>query len=123
MTSARAFLLSPSPDEARTRGRADTLRCLDGAEVFGVAPEGVDLERADATDARQAAALCVAVTADRLLAREQDERAAAEHYAREHRRDERRAADALADLYGALVVALRRAATLARLDLPETNDP
>ena len=119
----RAFLLSPSRHESRARGRADVLRCLDAADALGVPPEAIDHERADADDARQAAALCVAVTADRLLARAQDERAAAEHYRDLHCRDERRAADALADLYGALVVALRRNATLARLDLPETDPP
>lgn len=121
----RDYLLAPHRAEAVTRGRLDVLRCLDAADALGVPASGVDLERADATDARAAVAAAVSSVALTLVDREQDERRAATHQSACHDRDATKAARCLAELYGALAGALRASARLARLDLidPQETPP
>jgi len=113
----RDYLLAPHRAEAVTRGRLDVLRCLDAAAALGV-----DLERADATDARAAVAAAVSSVALTLIDLEQDEKAASKHQSRNHDLNARKAASAFAELYGALAGALRASARLARLDLADPSE-
>lgn len=118
----RDYLLAPHRAEAVTRGRLDVLRCLDAAAALGVPAPGVDLERADATDARAAVAAAVSSVALTLIDLEQDEKAASKHQSRNHDLNARKAASAFAELYGALAGALRASARLARLDLADPSE-